>query len=328
MQSKDFMKITDRIYGTYTINSPVLLELIHSMPLQRLKDISQMGPPDKYYHIKNYSRYEHSIGVMLLLKHLGASEKEQIAGLIHDVSHTAFSHLVDWVVGSGHVENYQDNQHDDFVGKSEIPRTLSKYGYNADEVLDYKNFPLLEQDIPALCADRIDYAMREIPESTAKKCFFDLGVFNNQIVFKSPVVAYRFAHLFLTQQMNHWGGYEAVTRYKLFSDALRFALADGLIKMDDFMGTEKYIVSQIEKSPNEKINKILSALQNKNLSFLEKNNKVHHKKFRHIDPLILIQNNSVTLSSINPQFKKELDIAFIENKKGTKSGIILYNELK
>lgn len=319
------MRINDRIYGTYTINSPVLLELIQSQPLKRLKDISQMGPPDKYYHIKNYSRYEHSVGVMLLLKHLGASEKEQIAGLIHDVSHTAFSHLVDWVVGSGHVENYQDNQHDDFVGKSEIPSILYKYGYRSDEVLDYKNFPLLEQDIPALCADRIDYTMREIPEEDVKRSFSDLGVFNNQIVFKSPQAAYLFAHRFLGQQMNHWGGYEAVTRYKLFSDALRFALEDGIIQMNDFMGTEKFIIAQIEKSPNQKIKKILSVLQNKDLSFLEKNSKVHHKKFRHIDPLVLIQNKPVTLSSINLQFKKELEIALFENKKGTKSGMLLYN---
>lgn len=66
--------------------------------MQRLKGISQFRIPDKYYFKDNYSRFEHSIGVMVLLGKLGASQEEQIAGLLHDVSHKAFSHVYDWVV--------------------------------------------------------------------------------------------------------------------------------------------------------------------------------------------------------------------------------------
>jgi HD superfamily phosphohydrolase len=34
---------------------------------------------------------------MLLVRRLGASLEEQIAALLHDVSHTAFSHVIDSV---------------------------------------------------------------------------------------------------------------------------------------------------------------------------------------------------------------------------------------
>ena len=102
------MVIHDSVYGGTDITSEVILELINARSIQRLKGIAQYGIPDEFYHRKNYSRYDHSVGVMLLLKRLGASEEEQIAGLLHDVSHTAFSHVIDWVVGEGGAEGYQD----------------------------------------------------------------------------------------------------------------------------------------------------------------------------------------------------------------------------
>jgi hypothetical protein len=37
-----------------------------------------MGPPNKYYHLKGTSRYEHILGVFLLLRHLKASEKNKL----------------------------------------------------------------------------------------------------------------------------------------------------------------------------------------------------------------------------------------------------------
>jgi len=79
------MLIKDKIFGKVKINEPVLLELLKSPPILRLKSISQFGVPDKYYHIKNFNRYEHSMGVMILLRKLGATPEEQIAGLLHDV---------------------------------------------------------------------------------------------------------------------------------------------------------------------------------------------------------------------------------------------------
>jgi len=50
------------------------------------------------------TRFDHSVGVMLLIRKLGAGSspasallKEQVAALLHDVSHTAFSHVIDYV---------------------------------------------------------------------------------------------------------------------------------------------------------------------------------------------------------------------------------------
>ena len=101
------MKINDLVYGEEEIGEQVLIELINSSAIQRLKEISQFGLPEEYHHRKVFSRYAHSVGVLILLRRLGADLDEQIAGLLHDVSHTAFSHVIDWVLENSE-ENYQD----------------------------------------------------------------------------------------------------------------------------------------------------------------------------------------------------------------------------
>ena len=42
-----------------------------------------------------------------------------------------------------------------------IPSILTKHGFDAAEVLDEVNYPLLELDAPAICADRLDYGIRD-----------------------------------------------------------------------------------------------------------------------------------------------------------------------
>ena len=181
--------IRDRVYGKFTITNPVIIELINSQALKRLKGIAQYGVPDRFYHLKGYSRFEHSLGVMILLRILGATEEEQVAGLLHDISHTAFSHVVDWVIGNGDFENFQDNKHQDFIKSSEIGGILKRYGLKPERVSDLKNFKLLDSELPEICADRIDYALREFDLKTARICLKSLTIRDGKIVFKNKVAA-------------------------------------------------------------------------------------------------------------------------------------------
>jgi HD superfamily phosphohydrolase len=240
------MKIEDRIYGTFSVEAPVLRELITTPSFERLKRIAQFGIPDRYYHLKNFSRHEHSLGVMILLNRLGASEEEQVAGLLHDVSHTAFSHVIDWVLGDATKEDYQDKQHESVVTNSEIADILKKYGYEPRSIANFERFPLLDRHAPDLCADRVDYAFREFPQTIAKECFGHVTVAHQRIVFDNQESAYLFAHNFLLLQINHWGGYEAVSRYRIFADVLRQAMAAGVIEYDDFWQDDEHVLAKLE----------------------------------------------------------------------------------
>ena len=95
------MIINDILYGQAEIDQPVLIELLKAPELQRLQQVGMGGyyPGSPYASgHRDYTRHRHSVGVMLLLRRFNAPLEEQIAGLIHDVSHSAFSHTIDYIL--------------------------------------------------------------------------------------------------------------------------------------------------------------------------------------------------------------------------------------
>lgn len=323
--SRHFLKkmtIKDKVYSEFEVTSPIVLELIKTKAFQRLKGISQFGVPNKYYHLDGYSRYEHSIGVYILLNRLGATEEEQVAGLLHDISHTAFSHLVDWIIGDSSKEDYQDKRHLSVLQEKEIAQILSKYGYSSEDIADYHRFGLLEQASPDLCADRIDYAFRESAEEIAKQCLPDLKVFNGEIVFSAEKSARLFAENFLDRQLRHWAAYEAITRYVLLSDLLKKVIQDKIINLGDFLETDAFVIDKVIKANKKEYLEVLNLLENNNLTFLARSSVSTKKKFRYVDPKILINGKLERLSALNKEFSEELEEARRSNDKGTYSGIL------
>ncbi|MFA6338977.1 MAG: HD domain-containing protein [Candidatus Paceibacterota bacterium] len=315
MQKKVIIK--DRIYGTHIITEPLLIELLESKIVQRLKKISQFGIPDKYYHLKSFSRYEHSVGVMILIKTLGGSLEEQAAGLLHDVSHTAFSHIIDWVIGNEACgESYQDNHHKKIINSEEIKNILEKYDSSSRIISNYHNFSLLEKDPPDLCADRVDYALRELPIPVAKLLFKSLMNNNNEMIFKDKNSAYIFATNFLKLQKDHWGGFEAVSRYKLFSHALKLAIKEGTINLADFSENDQHVIKKLLKTKNPEIKAILKILSKKKMLFSSTENEITHKKFRHTDPKFMSSHGVCRLSDASSKFKDYFEKQKQHNEKG------------
>ncbi|MNL16807.1 HD domain protein [compost metagenome] len=134
----------------------------------------------------SHSRLEHSIGVALLIRMLGGSELEQVAGLLHDVSHTAFSHVGDYVFENGE-ENYHEQVFEEVLLNSEVPEVLLKYGYSIEQVINGE-FNILERPLPDLCADRLDYTLRDalhaglITRYSARSFLQHLSLLNGQMV--------------------------------------------------------------------------------------------------------------------------------------------------
>jgi hypothetical protein len=251
------MHYDDRVYGEAVITEPVVLDLINCSTLQRLKDIDQAGyrplwvKPGVETGEYDHSRFAHSVGVYLLLRSYNASLEEQIAGLIHDVSHSAFSHCIDYVLdtGSQQAHTHQDNVFDEFVRKSEIPEILRSYDLNLDYILDDGNFPLKEKDLPDLCADRIDYSLRtavifeEIPDGN----YFlnNLTAENGAWIFKDFEIAKKYAELFLKLNIDYYSGLPSAQMFRTVGDYLRHALSSGYITEADLYTTDKIVLDKI-----------------------------------------------------------------------------------
>lgn len=317
------MKIVDRVHGEQEITEPVVLELILGPTMQRLKDIDQAGYFEPFFPGFTQSRFEHSIGVYLLLRKYNASPPEQIAGLIHDVSHTAFSHCVDYVFrsGSGEKQDFQDNIFEDYVRRSEIPEILSKYNLSLDHILDDSNFPLKETKLPDLCADRIDYSLRTArvqDDFTAQEVgdiLSHLATQDNKWVFGDILSARKFAELFRAVNTKYFAGIESAVMFKSVADYLRYALDHSYITEQDLFTTDHLVLAKI--APHHLHDKELVRL------FKRMNNKIKYTN----DPLDFETKIACKARIVDPLYRDGDKIKKL-SETDTEWAAILKSELK
>ena len=303
------MKIDDRVYGEWEIQEGVLLDLINCKSVQRLEGLAQYGLPNQYYHKKGFSRLEHSIGVMIFLRKFNARIEEQIAGLIHDVSHTAFSHVVDWAIGDPEKEDFQDKNHINVIENSEIPKILEHYGFGYADVIDLEKFSLLEKHAPSLCGDRIDYTLREVATDgegeIAKRLFYFLRTRNGDLFFDNVEVAEEFGKMYSNLNKNHWAGVEARTRYYLLANILKIGFDKNFISYSDLYRTDLELINLLYSSRDKQIIEELDFLKNKKIAKQSDNGKGIYlrKKYRWIDPEVLEDGKIKRLSELSPDYK-------------------------
>ncbi len=246
------MTITDKLYGSFKVEEPVIIELLESAAIKRLEGISQHGYASQARPY-NFSRLEHSLGVFLLLRKYGASLDEQIAGLIHDAAHAVFSHTIDYVGGrqSGGRQDHQDKIQAGYIKRTDIPAVLAKHGFDLAHILDDNNFPLKESPLPELCADRLDYSLRlarlweKLDDSSLAKLLDNLETKNGKWLFKDQETAKQYAELFLFLNQNYYAGLSGAAMHESVSRYLNHALKQGYISEDDLYATEPEILSRL-----------------------------------------------------------------------------------
>jgi uncharacterized protein len=313
------MHYEDKVYGKAEITEPVILELINCSTLQRLKEIDQIGYFEPYFPGTAHSRFEHSLGVFLLLDKYKAQIEEKIAGLIHDVSHSVFSHCIDYVldIGSEKEHNHQDNIFDEFVRKSEIPKILKKHNLDVDYILDDNNFPLKEKNLPDICADRIDYSLRtavifkELKQKDAQEILDNLIVENNNWVFKNIEFVRKYAELFLKLNIKYYAGITSAVMFRTVGDYLRYALAKDYIEKNDLYGTDKQVLSKIAKyhEQDDNLELLFDRMSNK-IGFKNDPNRYDAQvycKSRVVDPLYKVGKEIKRISEIDKKWKVVLD---------------------
>ncbi|WP_409300329.1 HD domain-containing protein [Peribacillus sp. SCS-155] len=304
------MKLTDVIYGDYTVDG-ILEELILSSPVQRLKGVYQGGASYFVNESWNVTRYDHSIGVMLLIKSLGGSLEEQIAGLLHDVSHTAFSHVIDFVFENKN-EDYHEKIYHQIIANSEIPHILENCGYDYKTILlDHSKWTLLEQPAPELCADRIDYTLRDMYNYGSITLdeihlFLDnLIVIDGKIYPENTITAEWIVKTYCKEVIDFFMNPLNMYGYDILAKTVKTALDKGIIDLDTLLRTDQEVMDLLQASDDPEV-KNLSKQIHRNVMVTE--NKLEYdlhrrNKLRLIDPSVPTNEQLIRASSVSDKIK-------------------------
>lgn len=306
------MKYQDKIYGQINIDEPLVAELFQSETLQRLKKVNQYGA--SFYRFSHLltTRFEHSIGVYYLLKKFNASLEEKIAGLLHDVPHTAFSHVIDFVFGNGESSSFHEQFHEFFLHDSDAVKILDKNNIDWHHLYQTHRYKLLERDLPDLCMDRLDYFFRDmftdnyINKEEINLILNNIIRFENYLAFKDKEIARKAAHKFREGNDRLWCNPLQATLYHLFAEILKIALFDNIITFRDLFSTDEKVYNKLQNSQHPNILKRLKQIKNLKVKEDNKNYDYHVKtKIRVIDPYVLQGDKLIRLSVLDPIFHKE-----------------------
>lgn len=326
--SSDFLLVEDSIvettvkiqgiFGQTVVSEPVLVDLFRSPEVGRLMKIRQHGNWHFCGQEEEYNRFEHSVNVFLLVRRAGGSLLEQVAALLHDVSHTVFSHagatfFEDDFLKADHL---QDDMHQFYLERGDVARILNKHGITIESVMPERgDFFRLEQDLPALCSDRIEYNItgslyeglitRNQAELIIKSLHFSTEA--KSWYFDDSVLAYIFARNAAYMAIAVWTSPYSVVSSKMLGYALRRAGQLGLLTKEDILfGSDDEVFEKMYQSSDDLLKQFLLGVSSPGSVFALSPEKVTCDsivcKFRGVDPLVLCENSLLQLSEVNRSF--------------------------
>ncbi len=306
------MLYTDPVYGSVGLTEPVLLDLMQSRAVQRLQGVLQHGVSALIGITSPTTRFDHSLGVMLLCRRLGASMQEQIAALLHDVSHTAFSHVIDYVFENHVAQSFHEEEKAAYVAGTDIPEILAGYGYAWEDVIDEERFSILEQPAPALCADRLDYFLRDARDldlatgSEVQSALEALTLEGGRVVVTDVDVARWLGYTFIRADKASWANFREVGLYELTARAIRRGLEIGYINESDLWGTDLPLWNKLQASDDSRVRSLLQKVNQETRFVWDRESPTFRvsTKLRTIDPPVSINGQIKPLSSLDPDFAR------------------------
>ncbi len=156
----------ETLWTLYHPEIPLFLEKFSCMSsVMRLRDVGmncgcEYTAFPRFAEIGRYSRYEHSLGVALIVWHFTGRQDQALAGLFHDLATPVFAHVVDFLNGDHlHQESTEAGTRECIAGSPELMKGLGELGLTVDQVADYHQYPIADNAAPALSADRLEYTL-------------------------------------------------------------------------------------------------------------------------------------------------------------------------
>lgn len=309
----------DQLWKIYYQEMPGFIKaLIQTPSMQRLKDIGMNCGVEYtnfafFQNIIPYSRYEHSIGVSLIVYHFTHDKKQTVAGLLHDIATPVFAHTIDF-----YHQDHLKQESTEFDTKKIIEQDqllvslLKEYDLTIEEVCNYHLYSLCDNDSPQLSADRLEYTLGNMYSygfctlKEIQNIFNDLKVndLQNEIIFKHEEIAH-----FFTKKMLQCSHVYVMDEDRYAMEYLAYLIKKGIEKNvvfeRDFYLKEKEFIDMLKK--DQEIKKLWKNYQKLNKVEQGKNTdyfcvKVFVKR-RYIDAYV---ENKGRISTINQHINKEI----------------------
>ena len=261
-----------------------------------------------------YSRYDHSLGVALIVWHFTQDKAQAIAGLLHDIATPTFAHSVDFLHGDYLKQESTESGTEEMIkGSGELCAILRTHGIAADEVTDYHRYPIADNESPRLSADRLEYTLGNgvnygfCTVEEAKRMYCDLIADSNEdgideLCFRHKDVAEEFGLMALNCSRVY---VSAEDRYamQILSEVLREAIQSGELMESDLFTTETQVIRKLAARPLWQEFRKLHRLERSEEPTDRHGWRQIHAKKRCIDPLIAGEGR---LHSVSKEFSDEL----------------------
>ena len=138
-----------------------LIPYINTQIMQRLDRIGYfcgMTRASKAIYNFKYelSRLDHSISSALIVWHFTSDKTQTIAALFHDVGTPAFAHVIDYLNKDYTHQSTEIDLTDILYNDSILKCLLLRDQIDIEDIIDYKQFSLVDNQRPKICADRLD----------------------------------------------------------------------------------------------------------------------------------------------------------------------------
>lgn len=184
-----------------------LIKYLEVPSLLRLKKVGYFCGMDyaskDIYNFREYiSRYDHSLTVSLIVYKLTNNKIFTLAGLFHDIATPCFSHVIDYMNKDYEKQESTEEYTEDILRNDiYLLKCLEEDNINIDDIINFKKYPIVDNDRPKVCADRIDGVIltgigwtKNISKEDIKKVVQDMHIYINEyseeeIGFKSLNIA-------------------------------------------------------------------------------------------------------------------------------------------
>ena len=228
--------------------------------LKRLSGVGLLCGTDWTHLYKNrfyYSRLDHSIGVALIIWHFTHDKKQTLAGLFHDASTPVFSHVSDFRKGDALTQTATEAPNESILkNDAALRELLQEDGLTVQEISDYHIYPVADNEIPRLSADRLEYMFPsgmaldgswDLP--SIEKAYKDITILKNEdgldeLGFKTLEIAEdycrRFCMIGHILQLN-----ENKLTLHMLGQIMNMAVEEGLLQEEDFMNKSESEIMQV-----------------------------------------------------------------------------------